>query len=114
MGEAGRHTANHLFPPNPETSELTVVCRRSDYSASLIARAVEDAEAHLLNLNVTSADAGPESMAVDLRVSHRNAGSVARSLERHGFEVTAIHSGYDLRRQTDEDRLDNLLRQINV
>ncbi|MDE6684329.1 MAG: hypothetical protein K2J94_04020, partial [Duncaniella sp.] len=43
-----------LFPPRDESSRLLVSCITSDYSASRIARAVEDADAHLLNLNVTT------------------------------------------------------------
>lgn len=85
-----------LFPGNEDTSELTIECGRDDYSASAIARAVEDCNAHLLNLNVTSdhpSKAG--SVVVDLRVSHRNSGAVARSLERYGFLVTAVDEQHD-------------------
>ena len=73
-----------LFPYTPDSSSLTVECPASDYSASSIARAVEDCNAHLLNLNVTS--------VVDLRVNHRNADAVSRSLERYGFMVTSKDS----------------------
>lgn len=77
-----------LMPPNPDSGRLTVVCSASDYSASIIARAVEDANANLLNLNVTSETEGPR-IVVDLRVSTRNVASVARSLMRHGYDVVA-------------------------
>lgn len=77
-----------LMPENPEYGRLTVRCKASNYSASIIARAVEDANAHLINLNVTADSNGPD-MVVDLRVSHRNTASVARSLARHGFDVTS-------------------------
>lgn len=91
-----RHSPERLFPPQPESCELTLRCRRSDYSASLIARAVEDCDAHLLNLNVTSLT--PESDAaamddyiyVDLRVGLRNVESVVRSLSRYGYDVTDV------------------------
>lgn len=91
-----RHSAERLFPPQPESCELTLRCRRSDYSASLIARAVEDCDAHLLNLNVTSltpdSDAtGPaDYIYVDLRVGLRNIDSVVRSLSRYGYDVTDV------------------------
>ena len=108
-----RHSPVHLFPANPETSELTVACPRRDYSASLIARAVEDADAHLLNLNVTSTS-DPEGLIwVDLRVSHRNAGAVSRSLERYGYEVRAIHSGFDPQADIARSRLSNLLARLD-
>lgn len=79
-----------LFPGNPEASNITIECNRKDYSASAIARAVEDCDAHVLNLNVTSQEpANVDGVVVDLRVDHRNAGAVARSLERYGYIVVA-------------------------
>lgn len=82
-----------LFPYTPDSSSLTVECPASDYSASSIARAVEDCNAHLLNLNVTSAESAvPDNIVVDLRVNHRNAEAVSRSLERYGFMVTSKDS----------------------
>lgn len=79
-----------LFPGNDEASEITIECNRTDYSASAIARAVEDCNAHLINLNVTSEPASRAGcVVVDLRVSHRNANAVARSLERYGYLVTS-------------------------
>lgn len=84
------------FPGNEESSELTIECGRSDYSASAIARAVEDCNAHLINLNVTSAPGSSSGkVVVDLRVSHRNSAAVARSLERYGFMVTSVFDDDD-------------------
>lgn len=108
------HSPRRLFPPLPESSELTVECRRDAYSASAIARAVEDADAHLLNLNVTSADPGPDEVSVDLRISHRNTGSVARSLERYGFRVTGIREGYDADFEKMRRRIDELMTRIEL
>lgn len=79
-----------LMPPLEEVSELTVACSRADYSASAIARAVEDCDAHLLNLNVTSEPSSDGRMLVELRISHRNACPVARSLERYGYSVVGV------------------------
>lgn len=77
-----------LFPFNADASSLKIECRRSDYCASAIARAVEDCDAHLLNLNVTAEPASnSDNVVVDLRVSHRNCSAVTRSLERYGYMV---------------------------
>lgn len=68
-----------LMPARPDASRLTVTCRPGDYSASAIARAVEDCNAHLLNLNVTSDTDADGDLTVELRISHRDTGAVARS-----------------------------------
>lgn len=84
-----------LFPENPEYGTLSVVCRRGQYSASAIARAVEDADAHLVNLNVTGSLTDAGDNIVELRVSHRNTAAVARSLARYGFDVIAADGDAD-------------------
>lgn len=83
-------TLRRLFPPNPDSSTLLIVCGRHDYSASMIARAVEDCDAHLLNLNILADTPDAESVAVAIRVGLRHAPSVIRSLARYGYEATEI------------------------
>jgi len=70
-----------------ETSIIRLVCAPEDYSASLIARAVEDSDAH-----VTALDTGFEDgrTTVTLRITLRNPEPAVRSLERYGYEVTDI------------------------
>lgn len=91
----------YLFPPVADSSRLLVGCRREDYSASRIARAVEDCNAHLLNLNVTTIDGtgAPDGyygdddtdpkfpVVFDIRVNHRDTEGIMRSLERYGYTV---------------------------
>ncbi len=77
-----------LFPFVGDNSTLVLSCPKGDYSASRIAHAVEDCDAHLLNLNVTADRAESDGrLIVELRVSHRSPESVGRSLERYGYEV---------------------------
>lgn len=106
----------HLFPTAGDTSTIIVACRKADYSASRVARAVEDVDAMLLNLNVTE-PASPEAsmMEIELRVSHRNPSSVARSLERYGFEVIGSSSP-SLYASAEEaaERVAELLHYINL
>lgn len=85
MTENGR--LMHLMPPLPDAAELSVSCRPEQFSASAIARAVEDCNAHLLNMNVTSRRLADDSLVVALRINHRSAAAVGRSLERYGFTV---------------------------
>lgn len=86
-----------LFPHREESSRLLVGCIPAEYSASRIARAVEDADAHLLNLNVTSDGERMDNRIIaELRVSHRSPMAVARSLERYGYDPYCV-SGTDSR-----------------
>ncbi len=119
---AGHVDVDRLFPPTDEASELLVACRRMDYSASAIARAVEDCDAHLLNLNLTgdSAPDGSDDLMVELRVGLRNANPVARSLERYGYRVMltrhGMYNGYCGEEIADPavERVKGLLAQIEV
>jgi hypothetical protein len=90
-----------------------VACFRADYSASAIARAVEDCDAHLLNLNVTGDILPSGEMTVELRVSHRDSGAVSRSLERYGYRVTATSGGYDAQREVMQSRIEQLLARLD-
>lgn len=64
-----------------------------EYSASAIARAVEDCDAHLLNLNVSSERTPEGHTVVYLRVDRRNVESVSRSVERFGYTVIRTWGG---------------------
>lgn len=75
------------MPPRQEASVITVVCHPADFSASALARAVEDSNAHLVNLNVTGARRDDGRMTIELRTSLRNPDPTVRSLARYGFET---------------------------
>ncbi|MCM1022249.1 MAG: hypothetical protein NC403_08605 [Muribaculaceae bacterium] len=81
-----------LFPQVQESTELTVVCPAGNYSASAIAHAVEDADAHLLNLNVIKGTQPNSVTTVELRVNHSRGLMVARSLARYGYDTIAMNS----------------------
>lgn len=102
-----------LFPPNPDSSRLLVGCSYGDFAASRIARAVEDCDARLLNLNVTGLDVPGSQLAVALRVSHRSPDRVARSLERYGYHVISLETD-----QADDDVIrsnyDELMHYLNL
>lgn len=108
-----------LFAPAADTSSLLVACDRREYSASRLARAVEDADAHLLNLNVTSlrADDAPDgTVVVALRVGRRDALAVARSIERYGYDVLDFSgdTGDDGSYDTARRNADTLLRLLEM
>ncbi|MCM1482914.1 MAG: hypothetical protein NC043_01135 [Muribaculaceae bacterium] len=110
------HSEELLFPHVEDSCEITMACYRADYSASRIARAVEDCDAHLLNLNVTSQPLDGGEMTVMLRVGMRNPMAVARSLERYGYRVVEIHSGTENDAAVDvtRERLGELMAHINI
>ena len=106
---------DRIYPPRQEASRLLVSCLPSDYSASRIARAVEDADAHLLNLNVTTDGERLDNRVVtELRVSHRSPLAVARSLERYGYEVVAVEHDALADDPLAADRLSELMYYIDL
>lgn len=102
------------FPLNEDATELIVATNPDDYSAARIARAVEDCDAHLLNLNVTGTRTPEGNLIVDLRVNHRNGDHVARSLERYGYEVLEYNSADTLSLDTARDRVSEILRILDI
>lgn len=104
----------HLIPPRDNTSSFTIVCRRSDYSAGRIAHAIEDCNANVLNLNVTSRAMEGDFIAVEVRVDRNDITSIVRSLDRYNFTVEV--DGIDNDTITDSDRLRvaELLRYIDM
>lgn len=75
------------MPPLPDSSVITVACRPDDFSASALAHAVEDSDAHLVNLNVTGLRLEDGRITVELRTNRLNSESTVRSLMRYGFDV---------------------------
>ncbi|MDE7154100.1 MAG: hypothetical protein K2O00_06625 [Muribaculaceae bacterium] len=104
------------FPENPDASELILAVMPEDYSASRIAGAVEDCDAHLLNLNVTRLQTERGQMIVDLRVNHADSSNVARSLERYGYEVLdfGINELSGAETERARNRADEILRILNL
>lgn len=104
-----------LFPPQEEECSLTVCCIPGQFSASAIARAVEDCDAHLINLNVTSDHTPDGELVVELRINHRNGEAVARSLERYGYRVTALSGALDGGAHTvTRERIGALLHYLDI
>lgn len=117
----------YLYPPVADSSRLLVGCRREDYSASRIARAVEDCNAHLLNLNVTSLGGPGESdsqqtfadadqkfpVVFDIRVSHRDTAGIMRSLERYGYTVLEAQAPRGADDDTFRERIDYFFRYFS-
>lgn len=74
-----------MIAPRDDSSIVTLDCRPSEYSASLIAHAVEDSDAHLVDLWSVPGEDG--DIRVTLRVRSLDPTSTVHNLERYGFRV---------------------------
>lgn len=105
-----------LFPDVGDSSTLVVTTHPDNYCASILARAVEDCDAHLLNLNVGRRNADDDRIVIYLRVNLRNAEGVARSIERFGYDVIGIDSPdiSDAAAEEARDRINQLIRIFGI
>ncbi len=111
-----------LFPARADWGRLLVSTVASDYSASRLAHAVEEAQAHVINLNLVgelhpaTAAAGPSEVVVDVRLSEAAGTGVLRSLNRYGFQVLALHNAADGSPDSDvtADRARQVLRMLEI
>lgn len=104
-----------LYPRDDDSSELAVICRPDAFSASEICRAVEDCDAHVVNLNVTSDRTENGDLVVVVRVNRRGVESIVRSIERFGYvavPLTDDASDEDFRKA--RDRVNELLRYLEI
>lgn len=78
-----------MIAARDDCSLITLECSPADYSASRIAHAVEDTDAHLVDLWSVPADGG--RMRVTLRVRRNDPSATVHSLERYGYEVVSVY-----------------------
>lgn len=103
-----------MIAARDDCSVITLECRAEDYSASLLAHAVEDSDAHLVDLLTTPGNDG--NITVTLRVRHNDPSAAVRSLERYDFHVIDAHgAGSRLRdAEISAERLLSLQTLLNV
>lgn len=97
-----------------ESSWIDIDIPSADYSASAIARAVEDADANMLDMITSPHPSSQSLLRVTLRVSHTDPSAVVRSLRRYGFEVVSElpETAADL--ETTRERLSQLQLYLNI
>lgn len=98
--------------PRYDSSVIEVDCQPSDFSASLFARAVEDTDAHLVDMLTTPGEEG--SLHVTLRVRCEDPTAAVHSLERYGYEVSGVHGHENVEQTAALERLLALQTLINV
>ena len=103
-----------MIAPRDDCSVITVDCAPEDYSASIIAHAVEDSDAHLVDLFSSPGENG--RIRVTLRVRHSDPTAAVRSLERYDFHVLESHSSGDAMQSLEiaTERLLSLQALMNV
>lgn len=98
----------------PETSWVELRIPAIDYSASLLARAVEDVDAHLLDIITTPEIDNADILHVSILVSHTDPTAVVHSLERLGIETLSSMSTSSVDYQTARERLSQLQLYLNI
>ena len=103
-----------MIAARDDCSVITLECDPRDYCASLIAHAVEDSDAHLVDLFSAPGENG--SLIVTLRVRHSDPTAAVRSLERYDFKVVEAHSANDAMQSMEiaTERLLSLQALMNV
>ena len=79
----------HMIAARDDCSVITLQCAPRDYCASELARAVEDSDAHLVDL--WSAPGNDGKLRVTLRVRRDDPSATVHSLERYGYDVTDVY-----------------------
>lgn len=100
------HALGELMPYQEDASEIELECTASDYSASRICRAVEDADATVLSL--LTVPAGGATLRATLRINRADPSAVVDSLSRYGYGATGVQATH----YADRDLLDSRLREL--
>lgn len=82
-----------MIAARDDCSVITIECAPEDYCASVLAHAIEDSDAHLVDLLSAPGENG--HIRVTLRVRHSDPTAAVRSLERYDFHVIDAHSSGD-------------------
>ena len=103
-----------MIAARDDCSIVILECAPEDYSASLLAHAVEDSDAHLVDLFSVPAENG--MIHVTLRVRHTDPTAAVRSLERYGFRVLSSYTSGDSIQSMEiaTERLLSLQAYMNV
>lgn len=102
----------HMIAPRYDCSVIELECAPADYSASQLARAVEDSDMHLVDL--LTAPGAEGRLHVTLRVRCEDPTPAVHSLERYGYEVSEVY-GHEAAEPTAAiERLLALQALINV
>lgn len=103
---------SHQIAPRYDCCVIEMECAAADYSASHIARAVEDSDVHIVDLLTNPGESG--HLRVTLRVRCEDPEATVHSLERYGYEVTATYGGSGTAASAAFERLLAVQTLINI
>lgn len=103
---------SRMIAPRDDSSTIIMQTSPSDYSASRIAHAVEDADVHLVDLWTTPGEG--DLVNVTLRVRTSDPSGVVSSLERYGYEVMEVIEEETRNMETAIERLISLNTLLGV
>lgn len=112
VGQMLAWMSRNMLPARADASWIVAECAPSQYSASRVAHAVEDADAHLLDL-FTSRESD-STLRVFIRVALLDPTSAARSLERYGYEIIDYRAADGGFVPASRQRLDQLSVFLNI
>lgn len=101
-----------MLPQRDDSSVITIECQPSQYSASAIAHAVEDADMHLVDLFTRPSANG--NIRVTLRVRSLDPLPAISSLQRYGYDVVDSSPVADSQVALLSERLASLQALMNV
>ena len=101
-----------MIAPRDDSSVIIVECRPEDYSASMLAHAVENVDSHLVDLWSVPAPDG--MLRVTLRVRSCDPSAAVRSLERYDFRVVEASGAMMRDAEIATERLLALQTLLNV
>ena len=103
---------SETMPYLPDTSDIELLCTPSEYSASSLARAVEDADANILSLLTRPEARG--MLRVYLRISHSDPSAAIHSLERYGYIIDKASGPSYADADISARRLSELAHYLNI
>ena len=101
-----------MIPARDDSSLVTVECAPADYSASRLSHAVEDSDAHIVDLWSAPAENG--KIRVTLRVRRSDPTPTVHNLERYGYDVVDTSSATYQDAEVAWERLLALNALLNV
>lgn len=101
-----------MIVPRYDCSVIEVECPAPDYSASHLARAVEDSDVHLVDMITTPLEGN--RLRVTLRVRCEDPTSTVHCLERYGYDVSGVYGHESAGYTASMERLLALQTLMNV